>query len=168
MVDGINSKLISRCYLCKTFFRPVTGETLLALSSFTVLHKSSRLLLMSPIPFRFFRLSLKNAKSDVTSPCCGPPSFVTPNLSSLCAKLSLKALLMSLNMASTCAPGKTRDTDSWSFVICYRTAHGLRRHWSFDLPLRENTFEELFHQVYNFAEQFLTMIVVILQNLIKL
>ena len=60
-------QMFSRCYLCKRFFRPVDGEPLFILSSLTFLHKSSRLLPMSPNPIRFFKLSLKNARSDVTS-----------------------------------------------------------------------------------------------------
>ena len=60
-------QMFSRCYLCKRFFRPVDGEPLFILSSLTFLHKSSRLLPMSPNPMRFFKLSLKNARSDVTS-----------------------------------------------------------------------------------------------------
>ena len=59
--------MFSRGYLCKRFFRPVDGEPLFILSSLTFLHKSSRLLPMSPNPMRFFKLSLKNARSDVTS-----------------------------------------------------------------------------------------------------
>ena len=60
-------QMFSRCYLCKRFFRPVDGEPLFILSSLTFLHKSSRLLPTSPNPMRFFKLSLKNARSDVTS-----------------------------------------------------------------------------------------------------
>ena len=33
-----------------------------------------------------------------TYPCCGPPSLLTPNLSSLCARLVLNALLTSRNI----------------------------------------------------------------------
>ena len=65
--DSIDQLIFSRCYLCSTFFRPMDGETRFILSSLTFLHKSSKLLPTSPIPLRFFRLSLKNAKSDVTS-----------------------------------------------------------------------------------------------------
>ena len=61
------NQMFSRCYLCKRFFRPVDGDPLFILSSLTFLHKSSRFLPMSPNPMRFFKLSLKNARSEVTS-----------------------------------------------------------------------------------------------------